>query len=62
MILKPLQGSGGKNVFKIASSDDANLNQIFEAVSGEGYLIAQAYLPEAQDGRHPLFPDERQAA
>jgi glutathione synthase len=55
VILKPLQGSGGKNVFKIASKDDANLNQIFEAVSGEGYLIAQAYLTEAKAGDIRLF-------
>jgi glutathione synthase len=55
VILKPLQGSGGKNVFKIASSKEANLNQIFEAVSGEGYLIAQGYLPDATDGDIRLF-------
>jgi len=54
-ILKPLQGSGGKNVFKIASSKEANLNQIFEAVSGEGYLIAQSYLPDATAGDIRLF-------
>ncbi|MBW9115652.1 glutathione synthase [Rhizobium cauense] len=54
-ILKPLQGSGGKNVFKIASSKEANLNQIFEAVSGEGYLIAQGYLPDATAGDVRMF-------
>lgn len=54
-ILKPLQGSGGKNVFKITSSKEANLNQIFEAVSGEGYLIAQGYLPDATAGDVRLF-------
>lgn len=54
-IVKPLQGSGGKNVFKIESPKDANLNQIFEAVSGEGYLIAQGYLPEAKSGDVRLF-------
>lgn len=55
IILKPLQGSGGKHVFKIASSDEANLNQIFEAVSNEGYLIAQSYIPEAKAGDIRLF-------
>jgi glutathione synthase len=45
-IIKPLQGSGGKNVFQGRLSTRHNLNQIFEAVSGEGYLIAQNYLPE----------------
>ncbi len=55
VIVKPLQGSGGKHVFKIASPGDANLNQIFEAVSGEGYLIAQRYLPEATEGDIRFF-------
>ena len=55
VIMKPLQGSGGRNVFKIGSPDEANLNQIFEAVSGEGYLIAQNYLPAAADGDIRLF-------
>ena len=55
VILKPLQGSGGRNVFKIGSSGDSNLNQIFEAVSGEGYLIAQSYIPEAVAGDVRLF-------
>lgn len=54
-ILKPLQGSGGKNVFKIASPKDANLNQIFEAVSGEGYLIAQGFMPAAAEGDVRFF-------
>lgn len=55
VILKPLQGSGGKNVFKVRSPEEANLNQIFEAVSVEGYVIAQPYLPEAQGGDIRLF-------
>ncbi len=55
VIVKPLQGSGGKNVFKIESSKETNLNQIFEAVSIEGYLIAQAYLPAAKGGDIRFF-------
>lgn len=55
VILKPLQGSGGKNVFKIASAKDANIKQIFEAVSEEGYLIAQSYMPAAVEGDVRLF-------
>ncbi|WP_077966434.1 glutathione synthetase [Ensifer adhaerens] len=55
VILKPLQGSGGKHVFKIGTPEEANLNQIFEAVSGEGYLIAQSYLPAATQGDIRLF-------
>ena len=55
VILKPLQGSGGKNVFKIASARDANIKQIFEAVSEEGYLIAQSFMPEASEGDVRFF-------
>ena len=55
VILKPLQGSGGKNVFKIGSPKDANLKQIFEAVSEEGYLIAQGFMPEAAEGDVRFF-------
>lgn len=70
VILKPLQGSGGKNVFKITSSKDANIKQIFEAVSEEGYLIAQSFMPEASQGDvrfflmngQPLLRDGKYAA
>lgn len=54
-IIKPLHGSGGKNVFRIANPDDSNLNQIVEATGAEGYLITQAYLPEAKSGDVRLF-------
>lgn len=55
VIIKPLAGSGGKNVFKIGSPGDPNINQIFEAVSEEGYLIAQGYMPEATGGDIRFF-------
>ncbi|KRA50689.1 glutathione synthetase [Devosia sp. Root635] len=55
VILKPLQGSGGKNVFKIASPKESNIKQIFEAVSEEGYLIAQSFMPEASEGDVRFF-------
>lgn len=55
VILKPLQGSGGRNVFKVNSSHETNLNQIFEAVSEMGYVIAQEYLPAATAGDVRLF-------
>jgi len=54
-VVKPLQGSGGKNVFKVDSTKDANLNQIVEAVAEEGYLIAQSYIPAARAGDVRLF-------
>jgi glutathione synthase len=54
-VLKPLQGSGGKNVFVVKPSEIGNLNQIIEAVSRDGYVIAQQYLPEARNGDTRLF-------
>lgn len=54
-VVKPLRGSGGHNVFMIREDDTHNLRQIFEAVCHEGYLIAQEFLPEAEDGDTRLF-------
>lgn len=55
MILKPLQGSGGKNVFLIEEKTKKNLNQIIEAINRDGYIIAQEYLPKAKDGDTRMF-------
>ena len=54
-VLKPLQGSGGASVFLIQKSDIPNLNQMIDAVSRDGYVIAQEYLPAAEDGDMRLF-------
>jgi glutathione synthase len=53
--LKPLQGSGGKNVFVIDAKKAGNLNQIIEAISNDGYVVAQEYLPAAKKGDTRLF-------
>ena len=53
--LKPLQGSGGSNVFIVQPKAAGNLNQIIEAVTRDGYAIAQEYLPEAKHGDTRLF-------
>lgn len=55
IILKPLQGSGGKNVFIAKEDDLSNINQMVEAISRDGFVIAQEYLPEAVDGDVRLF-------
>lgn len=55
MILKPLQGSGGRNVFRVNDQNIGNLNQIIEAICRDGYVIAQEYLPDAKDGDVRLF-------
>lgn len=55
IILKPLQGSGGTGVFLVRKDDLSNLNQMVEAVSRDGYVIAQEYLPAANEGDTRLF-------
>jgi len=54
-VLKPLSGSGGHNVFLIHNEEKANINQIIEAISVEGYVIAQEYLPQAVNGDTRMF-------
>ena len=55
VVLKPLQGSGGQGVFLVNNKAAANLNQMIEAISRDGYIIAQAYVPEADKGDIRLF-------
>jgi glutathione synthase len=55
IVLKPLQGSGGQNVFLVRKNDLSNLNQMVDAVSRDGYVIAQEYLPDAEVGDTRLF-------
>jgi glutathione synthase len=55
IVLKPLQGSGGESVFLVKPDDFANLNQMIDAVSRHGYVIAQEYLPKAAEGDTRLF-------
>ncbi|UCF31410.1 MAG: glutathione synthase [bacterium] len=54
-ILKPLQGSGGKGIFLVTPESRGNINQMIEAVSRDGYVIAQEYLPAAEEGDIRLF-------
>lgn len=55
MILKPLEGSGGKDVFLVDQKQKNNLKQIVEAIARNGYVIAQEYLPKAKDGDVRVF-------
>lgn len=55
VVLKPLQGSGGKNVFLVGEDERANLNQMLDAVLRDGYCVAQEYLPAAAKGDVRLF-------
>ncbi|MGJ3508352.1 glutathione synthetase [Enemella sp. A6] len=54
-VLKPLQGSGGSGVFLVNTDESPNLSQIVEAIARDGYVVAQEYLPEAQDGDVRMF-------
>ena len=55
VVLKPLSGSCGRNVFLLLPEDAPNMNQIIETVARDGYIIAQEYLPEAVRGDTRLF-------
>ena len=54
-ILKPLAGSGGRNVFLVQPYDTPNVNQMLEAVARDNYFIVQEYLREAIHGDTRLF-------
>lgn len=49
IVLKPLEGSGGQNVYLI-DKNEKNINQIITTISEKGYVIAQEYLPAVKDG------------
>ncbi len=50
-VLKPLDGMGGRGIF-LATADDPNLNSMLESLTGAERrpAMAQAFLPEIQDG------------
>ncbi|MGB5758206.1 MAG: glutathione synthetase [Acidimicrobiales bacterium] len=54
-VLKPLHGSGGESVFLVRADDPSNLNQMIDAVARDGYIIAQEYLTQAENGDTRLF-------
>lgn len=55
VVIKPLQGSGGASVFLVRQDDVPNLNQMIDAVSRDGYVVAQEYLPAAAGSDVRLF-------
>ncbi len=54
-VLKPLQGSGGASVFMVSSEESPNLNQMLDAITRDGYVVAQEFLPDAEQGDVRLF-------
>ena len=69
-IVKPLQSGKGEGVFLVRTDENANLNQIIEAVRRDGYLVVQEFLEEATDGDvrmllmngEPMMVDDHVAA
>ena len=55
IVIKPLQGAGGASVFLVRPEDIPNLNQMIDAVSRDGFVIAQEYLTAAEEGDMRLF-------
>ncbi|MFH1359311.1 MAG: glutathione synthetase [archaeon] len=55
VVLKPLSGSEGRNVFLVHDKEVPNINQMVEAVSRDGYVIAQKYLPGVEKGDIRIF-------
>jgi len=49
-VIKPLHGSGGRNVFFVGRGETANLSQIISTVRSSGYLLVQEYVSEAARG------------
>ena len=54
-IIKPLSGFGGQDVFFVKNIRDININQIISAVSKNGYVMAQEYIPEVKKGDKRLL-------
>ncbi len=55
IIIKPLMGSGGRNVFLVQPEDEANIRQMISSVMRDGYIIAQEYFPPASHGDIRFF-------
>jgi glutathione synthase len=51
IVVKPLDGMGGKSIFVVAAGDN-NANVIFETLTDNGnrFAMAQTYIPEISDG------------
>lgn len=56
IVLKPARGSGGRKVSFVAPNDSEGLDVAFELAreGGDGYVVAQRYLPEAEEGEKRL--------
>ncbi len=50
LVIKPLAGSGGSDVFLLDGSERANRDQILETVCAAGYALVQPFLPQGLQG------------
>lgn len=50
VVLKPLGGSGGRDVFLVRTGSTRNLETIARTISRAGFIVAQEYVPEAMAG------------
>ena len=55
IIIKPLMGSGGRNVFLVQPEDEPNIRQMISSVMRDGYVIAQEYFAPASKGDIRFF-------
>jgi glutathione synthase len=49
-VLRALSPSEGEKIFYVRRRQKANVNQILSALTKTGYVVAQEYLPEAEQG------------
>ena len=56
VIVKPARGSGGRNVSYVPPGDAVQMDMAFDQAraAGDGYVVVQAYLPEAEWGEKRL--------
>jgi len=56
VVVKPARGSGGRAVSRVYPGNPAALDQAFDRARdvGDGYVVVQAYLPEAEEGEKRL--------
>ncbi len=54
-IIKPLSGFGGQDVFFVKNAKEININQIISAVSKNGYVMAQEFIPQVKKGDKRLL-------
>lgn len=50
VVLKPVTGTRGQDVFRVSAARPDNLAQIVDVLARDGLAMAQDYVPEARDG------------